>query len=401
MEVGKYLNRYIFIFSLLLFKADAEPTHPIKEFTTVRPGVHLHSWLYLTAHPEGFNKRPLILWLSGGPGQSSIAIGNFLQIGPYDGDLNQRDTSWAKYCSVLFVDSPVGTGFSYADGEHLFTSDVFGVVTDLLEYLRQFFSVKHPEFKGLEFYIVGSSYSGKVAPRLALQLHQEIRNGRIDSNFKGIAIGGPWISPISSTSSWGNFWHSMSIINSIDKVKVDRLARRFAALLETGRGGNMTAYKVHSEMMMLLYKAGIDANLYNVMENIHGTLFMRNATASSRIVNRRMKDDVMTEHSSYEKVSEILQTTNLTVICYNGQFDGIVPAIGTEAVLDSLKWYGGEEFRNAKAFYFKTPGCNSNAGFVKKYAGLSYYVVYGAGHYVFAEKGIVGIKILKDMVNDS
>ncbi|XP_074660499.1 retinoid-inducible serine carboxypeptidase-like [Tubulanus polymorphus] len=368
-------------------------------------------------------------------------MGNFLQIGPYDGDLNPRDTSWVRYCSVLFVDSPAGSGFSYADSEQLFTSDVSGVVTDLIEYLRQFFSVKHREFKGIPFYIVGSSYSGKVAPRLALRLRKEIENGRIDSNLKGVAIGGPWIAPIISVKSYGNFWHSMSMIDSTGKTKVDELAGRFADLLESSQGGNQRAYNLFCDILSMgPYKGRADVNVYNVRESNNASYISDPADADRRWwtytinespalkkalgelkrsrpdlkhfryieeikpysidVHRKLRDDCFTEYESFKIISEILHTTNLTVVVYNGQLDGIVTPIGTEAVLNNLKWYGAREFINAHTNYFKTPGDKDNSGFVKRYAGLSYYVVYGAGHYVFAEKGMAGLKILKDMVNE-
>ncbi|KAK4336777.1 hypothetical protein RND71_043864 [Anisodus tanguticus] len=54
---------------------------------------------------------PVILWLNGGPGASSL-IGLFNELGPYvvqkDLNLTKREYAWTDEYSVLFVDNPVG-----------------------------------------------------------------------------------------------------------------------------------------------------------------------------------------------------------------------------------------------------------------------------------------------------
>ena len=64
---------------------------------------------------------PTILWLNGGPGTSS-QFGNLQEIGPLALVLQNRQLqiiqnnfTWANNYNLLFVDQPVGTGFSYAD----------------------------------------------------------------------------------------------------------------------------------------------------------------------------------------------------------------------------------------------------------------------------------------------
>lgn len=66
-------------------------------------------------------KYPTILWLNGGPGSSS-QFGNLQEIGPLflirqnrQIQIIQNNFTWANNYNLLFVDQPVGTGFSYAD----------------------------------------------------------------------------------------------------------------------------------------------------------------------------------------------------------------------------------------------------------------------------------------------
>lgn len=171
----------------------------------VREGAHMFWWLhYTTANTSQFTDRPLILWLQGGPGSSSTGFGNFEILGPLDLDLNERDFSWVNTHNVLFVDNPVGTGYSYVDHHKYLTRDNQQIARDLVELLRAFYTAL-PEFKNVPLHIFGESYGGKMAAEFAHLLHTEIQDGKIDSNLVTVAMGDAWISPIDSTLSWAPY----------------------------------------------------------------------------------------------------------------------------------------------------------------------------------------------------
>ena len=162
-------------------------------------------WLHYTiANVTDFTERPLILWLQGGPGSSSTGYGNFEILGPFDLDLKERDFTWIKTHNVLFVDNPVGTGFSYVDHKKYLTKDNKQIAKDLVELLRGFYETL-PEFKTVPLHIFGESYGGKMAIEFARELYDEIQNGRIESNLVTAALGNSWISPIDSTLSWAPY----------------------------------------------------------------------------------------------------------------------------------------------------------------------------------------------------
>lgn len=56
-----------------------------------------------------------LIWLNGGPGCSSLD-GALIELGPYrlnsDGSLRLNAGSWNQKLNLLFLDQPVGTGFS-------------------------------------------------------------------------------------------------------------------------------------------------------------------------------------------------------------------------------------------------------------------------------------------------
>lgn len=171
----------------------------------VREGAHMFWWLHYTiADTAQFTDRPLILWLQGGPGSSSTGYGNFEILGPLDLDLNERSFSWINTHNVLFVDNPVGTGYSHVDHNRYLTKDNKQIARDLIELLRGFY-VSQPEFKTVPLHIFGESYGGKMAIEFAHELYNEIQKGDIDSNLVTVAMGDAWISPMDSTFSWAPY----------------------------------------------------------------------------------------------------------------------------------------------------------------------------------------------------
>jgi len=80
-------------------------------------------WLYYTtANVSSYTERPLAIWLQGGPGASSTGYGNFEELGPLKLDGSYRDWTWVKDMNVMFIDNPVGSGFSYVDGSSYYTT---------------------------------------------------------------------------------------------------------------------------------------------------------------------------------------------------------------------------------------------------------------------------------------
>ncbi|KAH7847290.1 hypothetical protein Vadar_024310 [Vaccinium darrowii] len=125
---------------------------------------------------------PLLLWLSGGPGCSSF-YGLIYEIGPLYFKAMQRDgslpelvlnpNSWSKVASIIYLDLPVGTGFSYARTSLASYSTDLQACDQAYQFLRKWL-MDHPEFLSNPFYVAGDSYSGMMVP-LVVQL---ISNGK-------------------------------------------------------------------------------------------------------------------------------------------------------------------------------------------------------------------------------
>ncbi|EDL15860.1 serine carboxypeptidase 1, isoform CRA_a [Mus musculus] len=186
------------------------------DYVTVRKDAHMFWWLYYATNPcKNFSELPLVMWLQGGPGGSSTGFGNFEEIGPLDTQLKPRNTTWLQWASLLFVDNPVGTGFSYVNTTDAYAKDLDTVASDMMVLLKSFFDC-HKEFQTVPFYIFSESYGGKMAAGISVELYKAVQQGTIKCNFSGVALGDSWISPVDSVLSWGPYLYSMSLLDNQD-----------------------------------------------------------------------------------------------------------------------------------------------------------------------------------------
>lgn len=131
------------------------------------------SWFFSSRSDPSLD--PVVLWLTGGPGCSS-EVALFGENGPCKVSLDGQQTtingaSWNTRANLLYVDQPVGTGFSYGSA---FDHDEVGVADDMYSFLQAFFAA-HPELKKNDFYIFGESYAGHYVPNVA---HQSAHNAK-------------------------------------------------------------------------------------------------------------------------------------------------------------------------------------------------------------------------------
>ncbi|CAG2168641.1 unnamed protein product, partial [Oppiella nova] len=110
---------------------------------------------------------PVVVWLEGGPGISSLF--SLFTFGPLvvDQMLNVTTTpsSWAQEVSILYIDNPVGTGYSFTDNAKGYSTNENMIADNLYEALQQFYTV-FAEYRGNGVYITGQSYGGHYVPAL-------------------------------------------------------------------------------------------------------------------------------------------------------------------------------------------------------------------------------------------
>ncbi|XP_018458479.2 serine carboxypeptidase-like 14 [Raphanus sativus] len=165
---------------------------------------------------------PLLVWLTGGPGCSSFS-GLVYENGPlafkveaYNGSiptLVSTTYSWTKVANIIYLDQPVGTGFSYSRNPLADRLSITGSVKRVHEFLRKWLD-KHPEYFSNPFYLAGNSYSGMMIPAIV----QEISNGNYicckpQINLQGYVLGNPVTNGDLDNNTRIPFAHGMALIS--------------------------------------------------------------------------------------------------------------------------------------------------------------------------------------------
>eukprot|EP00257_Ricinus_communis_P003060 XP_002514833.2 serine carboxypeptidase-like 20 [Ricinus communis] len=202
-------------------------TFPSKHYSgyvnvTVNVNSRKNLFYYFVESERDATKDPVVLWLNGGPGCSSLD-GFVYEHGPFDfeagnqeGDLptlHLNQYSWSKVASVIYLDSPAGVGFSFAQNTSLYRTGDRKTASDTHRFLRQWF-LQFPEFVSNPFYIAGESYAGVYVPTLAAEIVRGIKLGvRPVINFKGYLIGNPVTDYIFDGNALVPFAHGMGLVS--------------------------------------------------------------------------------------------------------------------------------------------------------------------------------------------
>ncbi|XP_010472300.1 PREDICTED: serine carboxypeptidase-like 9 isoform X1 [Camelina sativa] len=219
-----FLSHYVDSGSIVKFLPGFEGPLPF-ELETGYIGIdkeeNVQFFYYFIKSEKNPKEDPLIIWLNGGPGCSCLS-GLFFENGPlalksevYNGSvpsLVSTTYSWTKTTNIIFLDQPVGSGFSYSRTPIEKTSDT-NEVKRIHEFLQKWLR-KHPQFSSNPLYVVGDSYSGMIVPPLV----QAISKGNYiccnpPINLQGYVLGNP-ITHIEIEQNYRiPFAHGMSLIS--------------------------------------------------------------------------------------------------------------------------------------------------------------------------------------------
>ncbi|XP_078177550.1 serine carboxypeptidase-like 18 isoform X1 [Carex rostrata] len=382
---------------------------------------------YFIESEKSPEKDPLILWINGGPGCSAFS-GLVFEIGPLKFDVGGYTEglptiyyfpdSWTKVSNIIFLDAPVGTGFSYAKTEEgFYTSDILSArqhVTFLRKWLED-----HPEFSSNPIYIGGDSYSGITVPVTALEIVHANQEGGMQLNLKGYLVGN------AATDEWydGNarvpFLHGMGLISDeqfqsakqscngnyispmnaqcsfvldsidscvsgINPVHTLEPICGFAIRKTNILTGDLRRRLVEDhlgELPLSNLKLPVECRdsgyrlsyLWADDHNVRSTLGIRNGSIGSW---KRCNYGVKSTHDvgSMLPYHHNLTTSGYRALVYSGDHDMDMPYLGTEAWVRSLNFAIVDDWR---AWY----SGGQVAGFTRSYSNnLTFATVKGAGH---------------------
>ncbi|KAL3575523.1 hypothetical protein D5086_023624 [Populus alba] len=184
-------------------------------YVTVDGNKHRALFYYFVEAEIDPASKPLVLWLNGGPGCSSLGVGAFSENGPFRPNgrvLIRNEHSWNREANMLYLETPVGVGFSYAtDNSSYVAVDDEATARDNLVFLQGWFH-KFPQYRNKDLFITGESYAGHYIPQLA-KLMVEINKKKKLVNLKGIALGNPVLEFATDLNSRAEYFWSHGLIS--------------------------------------------------------------------------------------------------------------------------------------------------------------------------------------------
>lgn len=345
---------------------------------------------------------PLLLWLQGGPGSSSL-FGQFLENGPLaidaHGKVYSREHTLRDYLNVIYLDQPVGAGFSRTGSLEGYPTNLEEMARDIHRFLQQFFEL-FPEYKGRDFYVAGESYGARAAVALALRLHE---TQDLPVRLRGVASGVGFLGPILHMMDQSDYYHQLGLLDYQGwQIYQKRMAdvQNLANQSRTGEAMLLLLKTVfvatsgEPTLFQRLTGYAFDGNVLRSVEPAEfgayrehvATSDFKQAVHVGRNAEFRRDAEITIKLASdyFRNISDIVSTLmdNYRFLAYTGQLDPIFAVSPAEEFLRGLDWSRAGQFRHARRapWYAGEPG-EGMSGYVTTAGNFSFVVVASAGHY--------------------
>ncbi|XP_066442311.1 lysosomal protective protein-like [Eleutherodactylus coqui] len=422
-------------------------------FLDVSGGKKLHYWF--VECQDDPKSCPLVLWLNGGPGCSSLA-GFLTEHGPFliqpDGrTLKYNEHSWNKIANVIYLESPAGVGFSYSDDKNYTTGDA-QTARDNYMALKDFFRL-YPEYVKNDFYITGESYGGFYVPSLAVEVEKDS-----SINLKGLTIGNgvtdvmldfnslPYFTyyhGLWDTKTWHRLEHACctkkvcNFVNSSKEGCADELGKAFTYTKKLnpynifqpcleGKPGEIRDYgdhikayhpgtlsiQSHSAFSKRLKDAsrlnkpismsppcvdGTDLTTYLNNPDVRSALHIPHELPQWEIcsadVSMNFEREMTNAHDQY---LQLLKEKKYRILVYSGDLDMACNFLAIEWFVNSLNLKVEDSYH---PWMYHDGTQLQIAGFAKDFVNLTLLTVKGAGHMVPTDKPLEAFEMFKRFIN--
>ena len=377
----------------------------------VKVNTTTNSSLFYTLYSAGGNNpaatdsnlntsNPLILWIQGGPGCSGW-IGNLQELGPmtvtYDSaskaaSLKVNPFSWNTNNHLLFVDQPIGTGFSFGGNGETQNNTVSSSIY-LENFLIRFFQI-YPELVDNPFYIAGESYAGHYIPGLAARLVQNRDVNKI--KVAGIAIGNGLVAP-QYQLVWDSFPYAAGLIDPIQRRTILSSENQAKDLMAAKNWKKANDYMDIPQGQLASYAVDLDSSNFRRYSDgsISGLeIYLGNSSTRTALnldpsvkydecsgtVGDLYTADIPQDYSV--NITYVLNTDpSIKVLIYNGADDTICSNNGQLAWVKNLEWVNITSFQASPKGAWKLDN-GTIAGTYKTYGQFTYAHVFKAGHLV-------------------
>lgn len=350
-------------------------------------------------------------------------FGLFSELGPLvatkDGNIVRREYSWTREFNVLFIDNPVGTGFSFTDDDRGYTTNQTEVARDLFEALTQFFTI-FDEYSKNEFYATGESYAGKYVPAIGHRISIETKP--LKFNFKGVAIGDGLCDP-ETQSDYASMLYQIGLMDESEAAHMTEEQNKAVKAIQEGRFTD--AFKIFDEILngdlisgksyfknvtglsdyynFLNTEPPIEQGYYNLFisrPDVRKAIHVGNLTFNDgKKVEEHLVNDVMQSVKPW--VGGLME--KYKVLLYSGQLDIIVAAPLTEKFISTIQWSGAEKYKKTRKQVWKVdPSDQQVAGYIRKVEGTGFTqaIIRNGGHILPYDQPRASFYMISNFIND-
>lgn len=394
-------------------------------YITVNPQYNSNLFFWFVPSLSDPDNAPVIVWMQGGPGTTSM-LGFFAENGPYilspDGEeIRYREINWATRYSMLYVDQPVGTGFSFTENEAGYARNQTDVGRDMLEFLQQFFTL-FEELAENGLYLSGESYAGKYVPTVGATLHQNADTMRVKINFKGIAYGNGITDPINMLEL-SNFIYPIGLISRSAAEYMSSASREAAQHIRAGNTAaafhimdslffgiltkddtyfkNVTGYSYYYNYLTNTEPKGTRAyKVFLPKPQARRALHVgdKEFSITRDVVAGHFYDDFM--RSAVPQFTEVLES-GYKVLVYSGPLDICVPTIMTENFLAHVAWSHADSWSHAVQHPWWSADGEQLYGYKKTFKNLNFVVVRNGGHELPLDQPEAMLELITAFVEDT
>ncbi|XP_057519645.1 serine carboxypeptidase-like 20 isoform X2 [Amaranthus tricolor] len=352
------------------------PSKHYSGYVTIDESHRKKLYYYFVESERNPSQDPVVLWLNGGPGCSSLD-GFVYEHGPFNFEaaktkeglpkLHLNSYSWSKVSNIIYLDSPSGVGYSYSHNTTDYDTGDIKTASDTHTFLLKWFEV-YKEFATNPFFIAGESYAGIYVPTLASEIVKGLDTGvKPVINLKGYLVGNGVTDDKFDGNALIPFAHGMGLIS--DELYQEIVAQCAGNYYDvTSDGCDLLLSKVNQNDEVAtawLNDKAVRKALHADDENVAGPWEL----CTGRIAYNHDAGSMIKYHKN-------LTARGYRALIYSGDHDMCVPYTGSEAWTKSVGYKVVDEWRPWM--------CNDQvAGFTQGYEkNLTFLTIKGSGHTV-------------------
>ncbi|RKF81823.1 Carboxypeptidase S1 [Golovinomyces cichoracearum] len=378
-------------------------------------------WFWFFEARNNPTTAPVVVWLNGGPGCSSM-IGLFQENGPchFEDGSNEPSLnpySWNEFANMLYIDQPIAVGFSHGRDNVSSTVSAAPLVWKLI----QAFYAQFPQYENRALGIFTESYGGHYGPQFATYFQSQneaVSSGKTTGqniDLKVLAINNGWFEATiqqkalidySLNNTYRPLISSDEYKSYLDAFNSDCLPKLLTCTATTGQ--DVSCYEADRACSRSVEQpliASGDFNIYDIRaprDDPHPPSTYLKYLNTTEVVNAIGARSIYTECATdtyvrFARTGDIVQSGVKTLL-WAGDADLICNWFGVISVAESIDYPDAKAFKSRPVDNYLVKG--KSVGEFKTAGNLSWLRVYNAGHEVPYYSPESALQVLRQMFGE-